>query len=72
MNVFDVAELHTLKVVKMGNFVLCLFYYNFKKQNELLSHEKPWMNLKHILLGERSQLYILPLQLYDILEKENL
>ena len=44
-----------LKVVKMENFVLCIFYYQKKKREELLSHEKTWRNLKCVLLNERSQ-----------------
>ena len=43
-----------LKVVKMENFVLCIFYYQ-KKREELLSHEKTWRNLKCVLLNERRQ-----------------
>ena len=54
-------------MVKMVSFVLCIFYHIFQRQNELLSHEKSEMNLKHILLSERSLLYTLWFQWYNIL-----
>ena len=51
-------------------------YYSVIESSELSSYKKTWLNLKFILLNERSQfeekLYTKWFQLYDILEKAKL
>ena len=51
-------------------------YYSVIERSELSSYKKTWLNLKFILLNERSQfeekLYTKWFQLYDILEKAKL
>lgn len=33
----------------------CVFYHNFYKRNEALTHTTMWMNLENIVQSQRSQ-----------------
>lgn len=40
MSVYSSPQTIHLKVVKMANFMLCVFYHNFKKITSFKTHEK--------------------------------
>lgn len=55
-NIFNTTELYIhLKIVKIIDFVMCVFYHNKRKRNEVLIHFYNMGDTGSVVFSERNQ-----------------